>query len=430
MRPLVVFFVLSSVFLACDSQTVEDEPGQDASSLELGVDVVGSSAPVRDTLHVRVTGLNTTERLYLRGVRLNGEEVAYERSRVDDRTVDFAVYVSERGGTLRLAVEAEDEIVGDLGSETVIYPREARIELDVEVERTLYRRLVTGTSAYESDVSDVFHDTEGTLWVRLDGYRSSFWSSQDGDSFQRRRSGFERFLGFEDDTAWIEHTGDFNSKYLVQVDLATGETVAEHRVYLDAGLYTGTSHDGEFFGIHGGRHGIMHIGDEYVELIFDGPYQDPPSAGTLLDYHITPDGVHWLATTGRGVMRNAGAGWEDTAGLASETAIALAEGPGASIWSMAVTGDRCVVAEWEGSAWAERAAFEKDENNSCGEFAVGPTGGVWRGDTYSWIVRSKDGVIDRRYRSEAVTTMLTLGRTIWVGTGYGLREILDYEAGP
>lgn len=434
MRALLCTLVLGSVLVACDSQdaiSIQEEFEQNIPSLELALETVGPAHPVRDTLRVRVTGANTTEVLYVQRAQIDGERVDIVKNRVDARTVDIAIYVSERAGPLDLVVEASDTFSAPALGDTLRASRAASAAIQPVVEQTFTRRLVVGPDAYRSDVSNVFHNTRETLWVRIDGYRSSFWSSYDGASFTRHRSGFEDFVAYEGDTAWIEYSeyplDQLNPVYLERIDLVTGERVAEHRVYYGNTLYTGAAHNGVFYGIDGGRRNVMHVGEEYVEAVPGPPYRLQASGYTLLDYHISPDGTHWLATAGRGVLRNAGAGWESTPGLASEDAIALAAGPRGSVWTLAADIERCVVQEWVGEAWTERAVLDRDGNRSCGVFAVGQSGGVWRGTTDGVITRHKDGNVDRQYRTDGVTTMHAVGRTLWVGTGYGLREILDYE---
>jgi hypothetical protein len=434
--PLCALLALGGLLVGCDAEDpfeTQQEFEQNAPPLELAIETVGPANPVRDTLRVRVTGTNTTDTLRVQRAHIDGERVSIVKTRVDARTVDIATYVSERDGPLDLAVEASDTYFEVIRGDTLFLSRAASTSIQPVVEQTITRRLVVGPDAFRSDVSDVFHDARGHLWVRIAGYRSSFWSSPDGASFTRRRSGFEDFMAYEGDTAWIEATypDQFNAIYLERVDLSTGESVAEHRVYYDdslyGGLYAGAAHDGAFYGIDGNRRNVMHIGEEYVEAVPDPPYRLQASGYTLLDYHISPDATHWLATAGRGVLRNAGAGWESTAGLASEDAIALAAGPEGSVWTLAVDGDRCVVQMWTGQAWDERVVLGRDGNRDCGVFAVGETGGVWRGTTDGEIVRYKGGRVDRRYQTYGVTSMLAFGRTLWVGTGYGLREILDHE---
>lgn len=434
MRALLCALVLGSVLTACDSQdstTVQEEFEQNIPALELSLETIGPAHPVRDTLRVRVTGTNTAEVLHVQRAQIDGERVDIVENRLDSRTVDIAMYVSERSGPLNLVVEASDTFSAPALGDTLRASRAASASIQPVIEQTFTRRLVVGPDAYRSDVSDVFHDTRGALWVRIDGYRSSLWSSYDGTSFTRHRSGFEDFVAYEGDTAWIEHSeyplGQASPVYLEQVDLVTGESIAEHRVYYGYTLHTGAAHDGAFYGIDWDRRNVMHVGEEYVEADPDPPYRLHASGYTLLDYHISPDGTHWLATAGRGVLRNVGAGWESTPGLDSEDAVALVEGPGGSVWTLAADLERCVVHEWAGEAWNERVVLDRDGNRSCGVFAVGETGGVWRGTTDGVITRHKGGDIDRRYRTDGVTTMRVVGRTLWVGTGYGLREILDHE---
>jgi hypothetical protein len=428
MRHLLSVLAIAASLSACDSQLTQEEFEQTVPALELSVEAVGTSNPVRDSLRVRVTGLNTTELLRPGLAWIDGERVEIEWSRVDPRTVYVSADVSELSGTHTFLIEASDYVVEGAGPDSLVAGRTATATFRPVIERTITPRLVTGTSAYESDVSDVFHDPRGALWVRISDYRSSFWSSPDGTSFTRRRYGFERFIGSEGDTAWIEYTPESQQgTFLARVDLATGQSVASYQVVNNGRLLTGASYGGEFYGIYQDRQNLVHVRDGAVRFLTDGPYAYRSSAFTLRDYHVSPDGVHWLATTDRGVLRNDGAGWASTSGLPSTTAFWVSGGPGGTVWSAVEDATRCMVGEWVGGRWDLRATFGRDGNGDCGVFAVGATGGVWRGTTDAWIVRSKGGVVDRRYPSEAVTAIDIVGRKVWVGTGYGLREVLDHE---
>ena len=223
-----------------------------------------------------MTGLNARGTLVVPVLRLDGERVPVRETRVDARTVDLAIYVSELEGSHTVSVDARETVREVVGRDTLWATREATGEGRPTIARTYWRRLVTGTSAYESNVSDVFADARGDLWVRLSAYRSSFWSSPDGQSFSRRRSGFERFIASEGDTAWIEYNtaGSGGQVFLAQVDLATGQTVDEYQVIYNHSLATGASGGGRFHGVYQDRRYLMEIRGGIVTFVEGGAYDD------------------------------------------------------------------------------------------------------------------------------------------------------------
>ncbi len=429
MSRLAFALVLLVVFTGCDSHLSQEEFEASTDPLELSVDVLNPQGLARDTLRLSVTGVNTTDSLYVPEVLLDGERVAHSRRRVNARTWHVGIYVSHLDGPHSATVQALDGVSTVAGRDTLRVQREATATVTARVQQTLWQRLVTGTSAYESNAQDVFTDARGDLWVRLSDYRSSFWSSPDGTDFRQRRSGFERFIGSERDTAWIEYNtaGSGGQSFLARVDLATGQNVDAYQVIYNGTLAAGDSHQGAFMGIYQGNQNLVHLRDGIVTFVEEGPYAFAADLGDLADFLITRDGTHWLATYRSGVFWNRGSGWERAEGPGAEQAIDLEEGPGGEVWVMNRSAAGCTVHAWEGGLWRERASFAQDGNGSCGVFAVGASGGVWRGRTDGYAERHKSGVLDRRYNTDAVEDIVVSGETVWMGTGYGVYQIRDYE---
>lgn len=431
MRRLVVScLVLFAVVLgACDSVTPEERQEEFEASvppLQISVEVL-SASPVRDTLRVRVTSDNSETGIASVQGTLGEERVV--ASPPQDGVLEYVASVSELDGTLAFAVEVRDTFIEVVDGDTLYADRLATASLQVEIEQTLWRRGVSSPSPYESDVSAVYSGVSGELWVHLSEFPSSFWSSADGVSFVKRSTGFDRYLDSDGEVAWVEHrtAAGGGQTYLHRVDLATGETGKAYRVFYDDGLQAGAGFGEAFYGIHQSRQHLMRIEGERVAFIESGPYEYDSVPPSLLGYHISPDGVHWLATADRGVLRNDGTGWQSTSGLGSDAASLVGGTPDGQVFALAApTGGLCAVATWTGSGWAEQASFPPS-SSGCGTVALSTPGRMWVGAPDGHIVRYVGGVADRRYRG-AASDLLVQGSTVWAATNDGLIEIDDYDS--
>ena len=430
MRRLAVssLVLFTAVLGACDSVTPEERQMELEASvppLQISVEVL-SASPVRDTLRVRVTGENSETGLgSVRGM-LGGERVV--ASPPQDGALEYVASVSELDGTFTFSVEVRDTVTGVVDGDTLYVDRLATASLPVEIEQTLWRRGVSSPSPDESDVIAVYPGVGGELWVHLSEFPSSFWSSADGVAFVKRSTGFDRYLDSDGEVAWVEHrtAAGGGQTYLHRVDLATGETAAAYRVFYDDGLQAGAGFGEAFYGIHQSRQHLMRIEGERVEFIESGPYEYDSAPTSLLDYHISPDGVHWLATSDRGVLRNDGAGWQPTSGLGSNAASGVGGTLDGQVFALASpAGGPCTVATWTGSGWAEQASYPPS-SSGCGTVALSTPGRMWVGAPDGHIVRYVGGVADRRYRG-AASDVLVQGSTVWAATSDGLIEIDDYD---